>query len=45
VSRITAGRLGGGHQVGFDGLLPDQACEYPRHHLATLLFTADDFAT
>jgi adenylate cyclase len=32
VSRITAGRLGGGHQVGFDRLLANQPCEYPRHH-------------
>ena len=32
MSRITAGRLGGGHQVGFDRLLANQPCEYPRHH-------------
>jgi adenylate cyclase len=32
VSRITAGRLGGGHQVGFDRLLTNQPCEYPGHH-------------
>jgi hypothetical protein len=29
VSRITASRLGGGHQVGFDRLLANQPCEYP----------------